>query len=127
MINIVSNVMGFSITFPILVTVVVYVFSIKQLRSKWKAVHTAVNYTTLFYILSVITVLYNLTNQMFVAHVLIFLIFLLGISVVFQWKTKGEIIFKYAWKVFWRFTFLLFLSLHICVMVIGLVITVLQV
>ncbi|MDC3416490.1 DUF3397 family protein [Aquibacillus salsiterrae] len=127
MVDFLANSIAFLVTFPLIATIIVYKIWVTLIRSKKRAIHATVNVTTVFYIVSVITVLFQLTNYLLLAHTLILLIILLACCVVVQWKTKGEIIFTYAWKVFYRTSFLLFLALHICVMIVGLVVTILRI
>ncbi|MBM7571724.1 DUF3397 domain-containing protein [Aquibacillus albus] len=124
MITVFSNVTACLITFPILFTILLYIGVLKAFRNKWKSVYITVNYTTILYIFSVGILLYVLFERNFIGYIFIFLLVLLSTIILIQWKTKEEIIFIYAWKIFWRLTFLLFFFLHISLILLGLGMTI---
>ncbi|MBT2216946.1 DUF3397 family protein [Virgibacillus dakarensis] len=121
MLDIIIYSIAFIITAPILTTWVVYQFSVKIYRQKWRAFHTAVNWTTIWYILAVMTLMSVIFNNSFYGWIIVLLLCILSIIIVIQWKTRTEVDFKRAFKGFWRFTFLLFSLLYICLILIGLI------
>lgn len=112
---------GGIITFPFLLTVIVYFITKKLYKNKWKAIHFSANYTTIFYIFSVGAIFQVLLGRSFLSYIIITLLILLSIIIAMQWKVKGDIIFASAWKLFWRFTFLLFALGQFILVLIGLV------
>lgn len=121
MIELIAFVLGVLITLPVLATILIYFISYKFYEKRQHAVHLAVNLTTLFYILAVGTMLHIIFGKSYFGIIFILLIIILGISVIVQWKVKGEIIFKYAWKGFWRFSFLIFVLAYFGLSIYGLI------
>ncbi|MGY0692286.1 DUF3397 domain-containing protein [Virgibacillus sp. FSP13] len=121
MFDIVVYFIAFLITVPIIATWIVYQISVKIHRQKWRAIHTAVNWTTILYILAVTGLFTVVFNHGFFGWILIFLMMALSIIIFLQWKTKMEVEFKRAFKEFWRFSFLLFSFLYLCLVLIGLI------
>nr|WP_276608214.1 DUF3397 domain-containing protein [Aquibacillus halophilus] len=117
---------GLVITVPILLTMITYIIARNLYKNKWKAIHISVNYTTMFYIFSVATLIHVIFNINFIGLILIVLITSLAISVVIQWKVKEEIVFRYAWRGFWRFSFLLFGCSYIGLILIGITMKILN-
>ncbi|MGP4106883.1 DUF3397 domain-containing protein [Virgibacillus sp. L01] len=110
---------GLIVTVPIIATWIVYLISMKIYRHKWKAVHNAVNWTTILYIIAVVALVNEIFGISFFGTILVILISIYTIIVVAHWKIYTEVIFTKAFKMFWRICFLLFLMLYICLVLIG--------
>lgn len=110
---------GLIVTVPIIATWIVYLISVKMYRHKWKAVHNAVNWTTILYIIAVGTLVKEIFGISFFGIILVIIISIYTIIVIAQWKIYTEVIFSKAFKVFWRICFLLFSMLYICLVLIG--------
>lgn len=110
---------GLIVTVPIIATWIVYLISVKMYRHKWKAVHNAVNWTTILYIIAVGTLVKEIFGISFFGIILVIIISIYTIIVIAQWKIYTEVIFSKAFKVFWRICFLLFSMLYICLILIG--------
>ncbi|WP_099157984.1 DUF3397 domain-containing protein [Virgibacillus ndiopensis] len=121
MFDIIIYFIAFLIMLPIVATWLVYKISMKIHKQKWRAIHTAVNWTTCLYIFAVIALISVIFEKQLVAFVLIILLSFFSIIIIFQWKTKTEVIFSKAFKGFWRFSFLVFSFCYICLMCIGLI------
>ncbi|MFC4557008.1 DUF3397 domain-containing protein [Virgibacillus kekensis] len=113
MMNLVSYLIGFILTAPVIVTLLVYFAAGKLSKSRWRAVHKAVNWTTGLYIISVCILLEVVFNNSYVGIVMVLLLGTLAAIVILQWKMYTEVIFKNVFKIFWRFSFLLFAFLYI--------------
>ncbi|WP_186577562.1 DUF3397 domain-containing protein [Aquibacillus kalidii] len=120
MIDLIAYTLGVCITFPFLLTCIVYIIVKKTVRNKWKAIHFSVNSTTIFYIISVGVMLNVLFGQNFTGIILIILLLILSLFVIIQWKSKGEVAIPIVWKLFWRFTFLLFFVGQFLMVIVGL-------
>ncbi|MFD1038771.1 DUF3397 family protein [Virgibacillus byunsanensis] len=112
---------GFLITAPMITTWVVYLFSMKIHHKKLKAFHTAVNWTTILYIVAVHVLLTIIFGHQFLGIMLILLIIIFACIIFMQWKVNTEIIFMKALKTFWRLNFLLFLFLYIILLFTGII------
>lgn len=121
LINIIIYLLSFFITVPIIATLTLYMIVLKIRRSSRMAVHKAVNWSTIFYILSVFILIQYLFNVSITGSVLIFMIIVLTIIIIYQWKTNVDIKIKKAFKILWKICFLLFFILYISFTIIGLI------
>lgn len=108
------------ITLPVPLTIIVYMIMRKTVKNKKKSLHLTVNSMTLIYVFAVPAALFVIFERSYISYVFILLILLLSLFVFLQWKVKEEIVFKKAFKGFWRFSFLLFVSLHVSLTIYGL-------
>lgn len=122
MLDLVSKVLAFFITAPLLTSIVVYLISMSLQRNKWKAIHRVVNWTTIFYIIAVLIMLQAIFSKSFIAITIVGLLFVLTIIILVQWKKQRDIQFFAAFKLLTRISFLLFFVLYGCFMIIGILI-----
>ncbi|MEN1966980.1 DUF3397 domain-containing protein [Lentibacillus sp. N15] len=115
------NLVALIITVPIMVTFMIYYISRKMSRQKWRAVHNAVNWTTILYILAVHTLLFVIFNRVLYGWFIVFLLSVFSIILFTQWKSRTEVEFARAFKIFWRLSFLLFFGMYIALISIGLI------
>ncbi|MYL33038.1 DUF3397 family protein [Pontibacillus yanchengensis] len=120
MTQVVAYILAAIITLPIPMTFVIYFFARKILKNKKRSLHVTVNIMTFFYILAVNATIFVIFEQSWFSYIFILLIVLLSMFVVLQWKYKEEVVFKSAWKGFWRFSFLLFSFAYIGLTIYGL-------
>lgn len=109
------------ITLPFMATLFVYIVSKKLYKHTWKAIHTAVNWTTIFYMISVATILSIFFNRSFIAMICLFLVLTLSIIITIQWKLKMEVILSHGVKILWRISFITFAFTYICLVVFGII------
>lgn len=121
MLEAVTHIISFFITVPMVASFIVYVISKVRLRNLWKAIHMMVDWTTLFYILAVMIMLFVLFERHFFGDILIFLLMALSVIIFNQWKKKRDIQLKKAVKLLWRISFLLFFFLYGCLTVLGII------
>lgn len=121
MVDVIIYIIAFLMTVPIVLTALIYYLSIKFHRPVWKAVHTAVNWTTIFYMMAVILI-FNMFDIRVIGIVLVFFLFLLGLFIYMQWRFNTEVKVTKAFKLAWRICFLLFLFLYVCLVIIGIII-----
>ncbi|OZU90416.1 hypothetical protein CIL03_04525 [Virgibacillus indicus] len=112
---------AFFITVPFFATLVVYMISRKVHPGKWKAVHKAVNWTTILYIIADIMLISIIFDRQFTGIAAVILLFILTLIIIIQWKTNTEVLFGKAFKTLWRISFLLFLFIYICLLMIGII------
>src|SRR5690554_2210561 len=122
MVNYMSIIIACLITFPFLSTLLIYKVSKKIVRHKLHALHLAINWTTILYILATIIMLNNIFEQQFIGIILGLILFLLAIIIIWQWKTKTEILFNRAIKIMWRLCFLIFFVAYMMIATYGIVI-----
>ncbi|RKQ37389.1 DUF3397 domain-containing protein [Oceanobacillus halophilus] len=121
MVNFIVYIFAFLITIPMIATALVYFISLKLQRIKKKAFHTAVNWTTIFYVIAVIILFQINFSIKSTGYILIFILGVLTIIILYQWKVGVEIELKKAFRVLWRFCFLLFLLIYILLVCIGII------
>ncbi|RDW17935.1 DUF3397 domain-containing protein [Oceanobacillus chungangensis] len=122
MVDVIIYIIAFLMTVPMFLTTVIYFLSIKFHQPVWKAVHAAVNWSTIFYIMAVILILDMTFDLHVIGIVLVFFLLLLGLFIYLQWKFNTEVKVTKAFKLVWRICFLLFLILYICLVIIGIII-----
>ncbi|MCT2538069.1 DUF3397 domain-containing protein [Aquibacillus koreensis] len=127
MITIISNVIGAVVTFPFITTVLLYFIAIKMFKNKWRAIHFAVNYTTILYIFAVGIILHTIFGDHYLGIIVIFILLFLSIAIVIQWKRSGEVIFRKVFKVYWRFLFIVFFIGSFVLMIVGLSVSIMGV
>lgn len=93
---------------PFVMTFLVYYFSKRTFGNQWRAIHTAVQWTAIFYIIAVAILLKMMLQQSVFGYMLILLIVILAIILIFQWKHQAEVILKDGLRLLWRVSFLLF-------------------
>lgn len=117
--DIIVYVIGILITIPFMSTAAVYFASKKLHSNERRAVHAAVNWTTLCYIIAVLAMLETIFGRSFLSYILVLLLSMFAVIVVFQWKRYTEVVFNRVFKVFWRACFLIFLLLYVLLVLIG--------
>ena len=122
MVNYIGMIIAFLITFPIIPTLIIYKISEKIVRHKWRALHIAINWTTILYILATITMLNIIFEKQFIGIILCLILLLLVIIIIWQWKTRTEVLFNRAIKILWRLCFLIFLVAYMMIATYGIVI-----
>lgn len=119
--NYIGMIIAFLITFPFLSTIFVYVASNKVVQHQLRAFHISINWTTILYILSTNMMLNNIFGQQFIGITIGAILFLLAMIIIWQWKTRTEVLLSRAIKIMWRLCFLFFLSTYIVLVVYGII------
>jgi len=122
MVNYISMMIAFLITFPFIPSVFVYKVSNKIVHHKLRALHIAIDWTTILYILATLKILNNIFDQQFIGIIFVFMLFLLTIIIIRQWKMNTEVLFNKAIKILWRLCFLIFLFIYIILVIYGIVV-----
>lgn len=121
MINIIVYFIAFFVTVPILATLIMYRLAVKRYTHPLRAIHFAVNWTTILYIIADLVLIAIIFERQIVGIVFVILICALAIIVIMQWKKKTEIDFVKAFKLVWRVCFLVFLLLYIFLILLGII------
>lgn len=101
-----------AISFPFIVTIGIYLIAKWMRSSNWKAIHLAVHWSTLFYIIAIIIILNILLQQSFIGFILLFFLVFLMLIIIYQRKKQTDVELLKALKIVWRGAFLLFFSLY---------------
>ncbi|MFD1018071.1 DUF3397 domain-containing protein [Thalassobacillus hwangdonensis] len=108
------------VTLPIPFMLLVYFVTRKIYRHKWKAIHKTVNVMTILFILSVDLLCTVLFGTSYIGWILLFLLITFGAALIIQFNKTEDVHVLRAFKRFWRFNFLLFLTVYIGLSVYGL-------
>jgi hypothetical protein len=109
------------ITAPILIYIIIFVISKLVIKNHRKAVQSAIDYSTVFFILSVHFLVLAIWGKSFLWAIFIFLFTCAIIFVIINWRLKGEIVFYRVFKGFWRFCFLVFFIAYLVLTVYGVI------
>ncbi|WP_117169812.1 DUF3397 domain-containing protein [Paraliobacillus sediminis] len=119
--HLIAYIVAIFITFPIVVTVGLYYILKRIYKHPKKALHRSIAYSTLFYIISVMIMLDHLFQSSYIGSIILFLLVVLMSFVILQWKFTHEIIFKHAFKLFWRSMFLCFFVAYVLLGITGII------
>ncbi|GGF11816.1 hypothetical protein GCM10010954_08050 [Halobacillus andaensis] len=119
--DVLVSVIAFVLTAPFLFLFVLYFCTRKWYRNKKKAVHQTAQLMVPVLVAAVHTLLIVLFGQGFFAWILVFLLCLLGLALIVQYKVSEEIRFFKAFKGFLRLTFLLFMFVYMGLATYGIV------
>ncbi|WP_010096798.1 DUF3397 domain-containing protein [Ornithinibacillus scapharcae] len=112
MFEIILFILAFMITVPFIVTVILFYGLNYLFRNPVMAFHKAINWTTILYILSVNTLLTYLFGGFYIGYIVVFLLCILTVVIIIQWKNHTEVDIRKAIKLLWRLSFLIFFLLY---------------
>ncbi|MDZ5470690.1 DUF3397 domain-containing protein [Bacillus sp. 31A1R] len=115
-----SSIIATFITLPILGYLIVFIISKQITKHHRRSVKIALDASTILFILSVHFLIIVIWQKSFLWMILLGLISVAIIVVVLNWKLKEEIDFTRVFRGFWRFTFMIFFSIYIVLICIGL-------
>ncbi|MFC2950206.1 DUF3397 domain-containing protein [Virgibacillus sediminis] len=110
---------AFFIAAPFIASWLVYQFSLIMGTRKRKAFHRAINWTTIFYIAAVGFEFMIVFDVQIWGIMMAVLLGILAVLILLQWKLNSEVVFGKAFKILWRFSFLLFFFLYVILIIIG--------
>ncbi|MEH7544702.1 DUF3397 domain-containing protein [Neobacillus vireti] len=116
-----SSVLTVFFAIPIIGTILVFTVIKLTLKTTKKALHMALDFTTIFYIVSVHFLIVTLWDKSFFWLIILVMLVIAMVFVFVHWKVKEEIIVKRVWKGFWRFNFILFFFTYFVLTFYGLV------
>jgi hypothetical protein len=119
--SVISSFIATLITIPILVYITIFVITKQVTKNHRKAVHVALDFSTVFFILSVHFLMFTIWERSFLGIIFIFLLCCAIIFVIINWKVKGEIVFTLFFKGYWRFIFLVFFVSYLGLTIYGIV------
>src|SRR5690625_1646241 len=117
MVNFSSYIIAFFITVLVIAIWLMYFILVKWNWPKLKAFHQAVNWTTLLYIIAVLILFWLNFRINLMGVIIIFFLSALAVIIFMQWKLNMEVLLSRALKLLWRFLFLLFGLLYICLLI----------
>lgn len=124
MISIFSSLFAAFVTLPFLLYVLIFVSVKKVTKKHKKAVHVAIDSSTWLFVLSVHFLIVTIWQVSLFWLILVALLILAILATVLQWNMHGEVELKRVFKAFWRFTFLLFGTLYVTLLFLGIIFSV---
>lgn len=109
------------ITVPFFSTYLVYFLSKKIHHHQWRAIHQAVHYTTLLYIIAVHIIVQLLFNYSLVWLIILLHLFILMIVIIYQRRKYTDINMVLGFKLLWRISFLIFFVSYVILIVYGMI------
>ncbi|RDU38476.1 DUF3397 domain-containing protein [Neobacillus piezotolerans] len=119
--TILSSIFALFIFLPLLGYVLVFAICKPLLGSHRRSVGLALDATTFLLVISVHFLILTIWKVSFLWLIFVVLLSVGMAAAVFQWKTKGEVVWRKVFKGFWRFTFLLFFTAYVGLILFGLV------
>src|SRR5699024_7705658 len=121
MLNITIYFIALIITFPIIATFLLYWLAAKLYKHRLKAVHFAVNWATLIYIVIDLILICILFGLQLTGILFIILLILLAVIMIIQCKVNTDVRFFKALKILRRSCLLVFLLLYSCLVLFGII------
>jgi hypothetical protein len=124
--SIFSTIIAIFVIIPFLGYFISFIIAKEMMKSHRKAVHLAIDVTTLLLMVSVHFIVLAIWDTSY-----LWLIFLSVCSVglifaIWYWKAKGEIHYPKVLRGMWRINFLLFFTAYIALMVTGLILRIIE-
>lgn len=116
-----AYILAIVVTLPLPFLIIFYLCARKWSQRKLKALHRTANFTAPIFILAVHVLLVVLFDRSFFPFIIVFLLLLLGISMIAQYKMNDEVRLRHAFKGFWRISFLLFMFFYLGLSTYGLI------
>lgn len=118
--SILAGVVATIVTLPLLCYLFVFIIMKQITKHHRRAVRMAVDTTTFFLIISVHYLIITIWDRNYLWIILLTMLLSAGVFSIMHWKVKQEINFKLVFKGFWRFNFLLFVTVYLILVAIGL-------
>lgn len=120
MITFFSWVIATIITVPMIALFLIYHTTFFLTKNKRKSFHNMINYSTVFFIISVYFLIYVIWEKAFFWTFILILISFAMFFLFLQWKFSEELLLRKVWKGFWRFCFIIFFLSYWILVFIGL-------
>lgn len=93
---------------PFFMTFLLYRIVYRRSFDEKKATLKSIAYSTIFYIIGVLNIIYGMFNNYFIGYILIIAIVILAIILINQWKNNNEVVLTKGLKSLWKLCFLFF-------------------
>ena len=120
-VTILTSIISVFFTVPLLGLIIVFVPSLLITKNSRKAVHFALDYSTLLFIISVHFLIVTILGKSFFWLIILEMILSAMLFSIVHWKVKGEIVINKVLKGVWRFNFLFFFTAYIVLTLFGLI------
>lgn len=119
--SIFSSIIATFVTIPLLGYLLVFIISKQVTRQHRRSVHIALDVSTLLFVISVHYLILAIWEQSYLWVIILAMLFIAIIFVFIHWRVKQEINLPLVFRGYWRFNFLLFFTVYVVLIVIGLV------
>ncbi len=120
MINFLSYIIAALVTMPLLFLLISYFFAMKWHRYNKRAVRQCTQFTVPFLVLAIHVLLLVLFEESYWSWIIIFLLVILSLSVIIQYKVYEEVQLGRSFIVFLRLSFVVLLVVYMGLTVYGL-------
>ncbi|ACJ34201.1 DUF3397 domain-containing protein [Anoxybacillus flavithermus] len=120
--DILTSFIAIMIVMPFFSFFFIFTFAKAIFKRKGKrALHFAVNGSTIFFIFAVHVLLQAVFQRSYIVELLIFLIVTFMIGMILYWKKTGDVSLQRTFKLYWRMQFLLFATAYIGLFIYGII------
>lgn len=121
-----SHFLAAIIIMPVLGYIIIFVLTKQITKKHRKAVHFALDGSTILFILSVHYLIVTIWGQSYLWLLLLAMIVVAMIVAIVHWKVKEEVDFVKVFRGAWRFNFLLFFAGYIVLLAVGLIMNIMK-
>jgi Protein of unknown function (DUF3397) len=118
---VVSGLLATLVTLPILSYILIFIGAKKWTKNHRRSVHTAMDLSTVFFIVSVHYLIIAIWNQHLFWMIMLIVLTIACVVVIVHYKVKQEIVFKKVLKGFWRLNFMCFFVTYILLFLYGVI------
>lgn len=119
MVDVVFYLIAIILTAPLGVAIIIYHFLNKAYKQPIIAIHRTVKWTTILFVLSVHFLILEIFTKNIFGYLIVFLLSILTIIIIRQWRTKGEINFRKAYLLLQKISFLIFSLTYVLLILLG--------
>lgn len=113
LLNIINYMISFSVTFPFVLTFLLYLAFRVVTTNRVKSLQKAVDFSTIFYVLSIYSLQAMYMKIPLFSIIIVSLLLLFSAMIIYQRKNYNEIYIQRSVKILWRICFLIFSVLYV--------------
>ncbi|WP_067838864.1 DUF3397 family protein [Amphibacillus sediminis] len=121
MIQILTYLLAVSVTFPIIVTLIIYGVRKMITGNNKRAIHESMQFSAIFYLILFFIMFEQTFHFSIIGPVTLVLLIVFLILIIFQWKLVGDILIRRVCQLYWRALFLILFFINLIVGTIAIV------
>ncbi|KGA97023.1 hypothetical protein AJ85_06875 [Alkalihalobacillus alcalophilus ATCC 27647 = CGMCC 1.3604] len=114
-------------TLPILAWYVIYIFTVKRIKNKKRAIRLASDFSAIWFIISVYFISFEIWSRSFFWFICLTVIMIAMIVTWIHWRVSGDLVVSKLFRGILRMNFLIFFLLYILLSGYGLISRVFQI
>ncbi|MCU9612208.1 DUF3397 domain-containing protein [Caldibacillus lycopersici] len=114
-----SSILAIFIIAPVLLFVIIFFLSKYWIHDTRRSIQISADSTTLFFILSVHFIILAVWEKSLLSLLILLLLLTALCFAYLYWKLKGELNYGKIFRGFWRFSFLLYFTLYVFLIIFG--------